>query len=89
MFLERITVNYVRHRLTSYDRNLERVAGQIGVALAITAIRKRIYAAIAETYPHLAPECERQLARRLGSASFDRSTTSGPSGHGSRTHSQG
>ena len=88
VFLERITVNYVRHRLTSYDRNLERVAGQIGVAQAVTAIRKRIYAAIAETYPHLALECERQLARRLGSLSSARSTTSASADHDTLTHSE-
>lgn len=67
-FLERISVNYARHQLTAYDRRLEEVAGQIGVLRAITAIRQRIYAAIAEAYPHLAQECARQLARRLGQA---------------------
>lgn len=67
-FLERIMVNYVRHQLTAYDRRLEEVAGQIGVIRAIAAIRERIYAAIAEAYPHLAQECARQLARRLGQA---------------------
>lgn len=64
-FLQRITVNYARHQLTGYDRNLERVAGQVGVAQAVTAIRRRIYAAIAGAYPHLAAECERQFVVRL------------------------
>lgn len=65
-FLGRITVNYVRHRLMAYDRRLEAVAGRIGVARAIALIRQRVYAAIAEAYPHLAQECARQVARRVG-----------------------
>src|SRR5206468_3015979 len=30
-FLERITVNFIRHHLTEYDGHLEEVAGKIGV----------------------------------------------------------
>ena len=51
-FLERITVNYIRHQLTSYDTHLEQAAGQIGVHQAGKVIRRRIYDAIARgEYP--------------------------------------
>lgn len=64
-FLSRITVNYIRHYLTTYDRHLQEVAGRIGVSLAIATIRRRIYAAICATYPEYAEECQRQIQFRL------------------------
>ena len=64
-FLERIQVNYIRHCLTKYDENLERVAGKVGIKEAIWEIRKKVYEAIAECYPKLAQECQRQLERCL------------------------
>jgi hypothetical protein len=63
-FLERITVNFIRHNLTAYDRALEEVAGRVGIASAVQAIRARIYSAIGESCPALADECSRQLMRR-------------------------
>jgi hypothetical protein len=63
-FLERITVNFIRHNLTAYDRALEEVAGRVGIASAVQAIRARIYSAIGESDPALADECSRQLMRR-------------------------
>ncbi len=59
-FLERITVNYIRHHLTAYDTHLEEVAGRIGVSQAIATIRRRVYAAIEATHPEYAEECQRQ-----------------------------
>ena len=63
-FLERITVNFIRHNLTAYDRALEEVAGRVGIASAVQAIRAKIYSAIGESDPALADECSRQLMRR-------------------------
>jgi hypothetical protein len=63
-FLARIAVNFLRHHCTSYDRQLERVAGQVGVHEAVVVIRRRVYAAIAASYPEYAAECARQLAFR-------------------------
>jgi hypothetical protein len=63
-FLQRITVNYIRHRLTTYDQTLEEIAGRVGIDDAVQAIRCRIYEAIAERYPTLARECNRQMMRR-------------------------
>jgi hypothetical protein len=63
-FLERIMVNFIRHNLTAYDTALEEVAGRVGKAPAVQAIRTKIYDAIAAAYPALANECGRQLTRR-------------------------
>ena len=64
IFLDRITVNYIRHELTEYDQHLEQVAGKTGVSLAIATIRRRIYDEIARVYPEFAEECERQVQSR-------------------------
>lgn len=63
-FLERITVNYLRHNLTHYERELARVHGKVGVREAKTAIRRRVYAAISTAYPELQAECEQQMRDR-------------------------
>ena len=39
-FLERITVNFIRHNLP-YDRALEEVAGRVGIASAVQAISSK------------------------------------------------
>lgn len=63
-FLERIEVNYIRHELTTYDMDLESVAGKPGLRDLKDAIREMIYEAIAEAYPDLAVECYQQLMNR-------------------------
>lgn len=63
-FLDRITVNFIRHDLTSYDHSLEIIAGKVGASLALVEIRKRVYAAISKAYPAYAEECKRQLKYR-------------------------
>lgn len=64
VFLDRITVNFIRHELTQYDETLMEAAGKTGVQQAVFAVRKRIYSAIAIAYPNLAWECESQLRQR-------------------------
>lgn len=64
-FLDRITVNYIRHRLTEYDFELSETYGKIGVNTAKDVIRARVYEAIAEAYPHLKNECIRQAEDRF------------------------
>ncbi len=59
-FLERIEVNYIRHNLTKYDRELEEMAGKIGVNEAVVKIRNRILDSIAEKYPGLKEQCLKQ-----------------------------
>lgn len=56
-------VRYLRHRLSHYDQFLDSLPGHgrgSGRAEAATLLRERICAAIAEAYPPLAQECERQ-----------------------------
>lgn len=64
LFLERIQVNFIRHELTQYDHALERTAGKTGKQKAISAIRARVYDAIAAAYPAYLEECARQRIRR-------------------------
>jgi hypothetical protein len=39
-FLERVTINFIRHALTEEDESLEEVARRIGVDEAMALIRK-------------------------------------------------
>lgn len=62
-FLARITVNYLRHQGTSYERQLEQLFGKVGADAGRARVKKRVLEAIAEAYPHLASECARQRVR--------------------------
>ena len=64
LFLQRITVNYLRHRLSRYERELERLFGKVGVREAYRTLNTKVYAAIAAAYPELADECRRQEERK-------------------------
>lgn len=64
-FLVRISVNFLRHHLSQYEAELESVAGRVGVRDAFAEINRKVYAAIAATYPALSDECSRQLAAKL------------------------
>ncbi len=58
--LDRLTVNYLRHQQTSYEEELKEFKGVVGVGEAYLVVRNRILDLIAETYPLLRTECERQ-----------------------------
>ena len=60
-FLDRISVNYVRHCLTDYDHYLSWIKGQSGEHQAIRELKRRLHEAVAEAYPWLADECDRQV----------------------------
>ncbi|MDQ1030130.1 hypothetical protein QF035_007712 [Streptomyces umbrinus] len=65
--LDRWKVDYLRHRLSPYDELLEGLSSREGRGRAAALLRQRIHAAIAEAYPGLAEECERQVRdRQLG-----------------------
>jgi hypothetical protein len=64
-FLDRISVNYIRHCLTRYDRFLDEIMGKPGVMDAKRIIVEKIFDKIAETYPDLEAECDRQCQFRL------------------------
>jgi hypothetical protein len=63
-FLNRITVNYIRHSCMDYDRNLEELLGKTGVTNAVNLLRKRIYDVISNAYKSLEQECIDQLNNR-------------------------
>jgi hypothetical protein len=63
-FLDRICVNYLRHRFSPYDDALTQIKGQVGAPEAKTLLRIRVYEAIAKTYPELEYECYRQRIER-------------------------
>ena len=63
--LDRITVNYVRHRFTSYDEGIRSIPRARGSARALDAFRRAAYDAITEQWPDLAQECHRQRAERM------------------------
>jgi hypothetical protein len=54
---ERWAVNYARHHLTNYGRDIESATEQ---SEAISAIRHRVLDAIAEQWPEPRDECRRQ-----------------------------
>ena len=58
--LDRLTVNYLRHKQTSYEEELKEFKGVVGVGEAYLVVRNRILNLIAQTYPALQAECERQ-----------------------------
>lgn len=61
--LLRWKVDYLRHRLSHYERLLDGLSEgerSPGRAEAVTLLRRRIYGAIADAYPALAQECERR-----------------------------
>ena len=58
--LDRLTVNYLRHKQTSYEEELKEFKGVVGVGEAYLVVRNRILDLIADTYPLLRTECERQ-----------------------------
>lgn len=60
LFLERITVNYLRHQRTSYDDTLDGLIGLVGRRQAYLLLENRVLDAISVKFPHLAVECRRQ-----------------------------
>lgn len=60
-FLDRITVNYLRHEMSNYEGLLEEKFGRIGNAEAYGVIKRRVLEVIADTYPILSDAVARQL----------------------------
>lgn len=67
--LQRWAVNYLRHQETHYDALLDAMTGRVGVDEAKRLIRNRVLAAIAEQYPELSAECQRQSYGQLSQLS--------------------
>jgi hypothetical protein len=60
--IQRWTVNYIRHNLTEYDSFLFSVKGKTGISFAYPLYRKAVLEKIADVYPALREECDRQAA---------------------------
>lgn len=65
-FLNRISVNFLRHELTSYEEELYNIFGKVGIREAHESLFKKIMSAISESYPSLNTECEKQKEVRFG-----------------------
>lgn len=59
-FLARIQVNYIRHQLTSYDKELKGMLGKTGKCKAYEILKNRVLDEIAKQYPTLENECQKQ-----------------------------
>jgi len=68
-FLLHITVNFLHHSLSDYDREMEAIFGRVGVRDGYRKISEKVYVAIGRCYPKLAAECQRQLNWKFGGRS--------------------
>jgi len=71
-FLDRIMVNHIRHNLTHYDKFLDEVERKTAAMDARELINQRIYDAIAQEYPDLGTECDRQFIEKVRQFDYDR-----------------
>ena len=60
-FLDRITVNYIRHELTNYEEDLDLIFGKVGKIKAYELLNTFVYDKIKKAYPEYSEECDRQL----------------------------
>ena len=63
--LGRITVNYIRHELSEYDRLLHSVKGVVGAEEARCTIREKVMDQIRTQYPELASEVVDQSISKI------------------------
>ena len=59
-FLKRIQVNYLRHQLTNYEKELEEIFGKTGKYKAYKILKNKILNEIIKQYPKLKKQCENQ-----------------------------
>lgn len=64
-FLDRITVNYIRHNLTIYDAGIAMLFNRVGGEQAYELLTRKVFEKIAQHYPSYAKECERQLKEKF------------------------
>ena len=57
---QRWAVNYIRHELTEYDSNLYDMSGKVGCYKEYSRYKNAVLDKIAEFYPFLKDECDRQ-----------------------------
>ncbi len=59
-FLNRIVVNFIRHRLTTYDFDLYELQGKVGKNEGYALFKNAVLDKIAEVYPQYKEECANQ-----------------------------
>jgi len=64
-FLNRLMVNYLRHHLTKYEYEINNLFGKVGNEEVYLVLFEKVLKAIANTYPFLSDECERQIEAKL------------------------
>jgi hypothetical protein len=64
-FLQRITVNYIRHNLTKYDNVIESLFSKVGRGEVYRSLNIKIYEEISNIYPEYKNECKNQLNKKL------------------------
>lgn len=62
--IDRITVNYIRHKLTKYDKLVLGLFNKAGQITGARRLHERVMSEIARVYPSLRDECERQMKAR-------------------------
>lgn len=62
---ERWMVNFIRHVLTEYNKELWNMKGKVGTSEAYMKYKSAVLDRIAVVYPYLKAECERQKTRLL------------------------
>lgn len=58
--VQRWMVNYIRHNLCNYDSDLTEIEGKVGKDYLYYKLKNATLSKIAQVYPELASECERQ-----------------------------
>lgn len=58
--VKRWMVNYIRHNLCNYDSDLTEIEGKVGKDYLYYKLKNATLSKIAQVYPELASECERQ-----------------------------
>jgi hypothetical protein len=64
-FIERISVNFIRHNLTDYEVVLQYLESKVGKFQAYQLLRDRLFKCIAAAYPFFANECARQSGNEI------------------------
>lgn len=59
--LQRWVVNYIRHKLTTYDGDLKQLYGRTGKNTVYMEYKEVVLKKIAEVYPQFADECQNQI----------------------------
>lgn len=75
LFIERITLNYLGHQLSKYDRYIDARKGKTFFNEIFIGVNKMVYNAISCQYPVLSEACELQLQSKIEKVADEISTT--------------